>query len=336
MNAFVSRFFPSPGLNDKFGRTVDYLRISITDRCNLRCHYCMPEEGVKFLPHEEILSYEELVRLSTIFQRLGVKKIRITGGEPFVRPDCATFMQQLMAENPELDLRVTSNGVVILPHLGLMKEIGLKGLNLSLDAMDSERFTQITGKDKFAEVLASFHRALKLGLNLKVNTVVQAKTEDTEIVKIAELAKQYPIDLRFIEHMPFNGKAVNCAESKEPLEQRLLRLFPELTEVSSRKIATARKFSASNFIGTLGLIEGESRKFCGHCNKVRLTSVGMLKNCLYDQGVLDLREMLRSGASDVEIAVAIKSAVAGKLKNGHEVAKQENQSYGHSMATIGG
>lgn len=338
MNA-RSRFGAYSGasqLVDPFGRRITYLRLSITDRCNLRCRYCMPEEGVNVLGHESILSYEEMERLARIFVSLGVNKIRITGGEPFVRKGCLEFMQRLKEQNPDLRLHLTTNGVAVLPYLVDLKKLGIMGINLSLDTLDPERFLEITKRDKLETVLTVFHEILRLGIPLKVNAVVQTDTTDEELVRLAGLVKESPVALRFIELMPFSG-GENVQRTMElPLEQRLFRLFPGLREVSSNNIETARRFSVSGFQGTLGIIEGESRKFCGTCNKLRITSSGMLKNCLYDEGVVDMRTLLRSEPDDAAIAEKIVWCVSRKLRNGNEAARMNDRKCQDSMASIGG
>lgn len=323
-------------LVDSFGRRITYLRLSITDRCNLRCRYCMPEEGVDVLGHDAILSYEEMERLSRIFVSLGVNKIRITGGEPFVRKGCLEFMQRLKEQNPGLNLHLTTNGVAILPYLAGLKKIGIRGINLSLDTLDPVRFREITRRDKLETVLAVFHETLRLDIPLKVNAVVQTDTTDEELVLLAGLVKANPVALRFIELMPFSGKGCVQRSMELPLEERLVRLFPGLTEISSNDIETARRFSVIGYTGTLGIIEGESRKFCATCNKLRITSSGMMKNCLYDEGGLDMRSLLRSDLSDIEIAAEISRCVSTKLRNGLEAARLSKKTCQDSMASIGG
>ncbi len=323
-------------LVDSFGRQINYLRLSITDRCNLRCRYCMPAEGVNVLGHESILSYEELERLSAIFVGLGVAKIRITGGEPFVRKGCLGFMQRLKKQSPDLSLHLTTNGVAVLPYLAELKKLGLKGINLSLDTLDAARFLEITRRDRLENVLAVFHETLRLGIPLKVNAVVQTDTSDDELVQLADLVKDKPVALRFIELMPFSGNQSVERSMEQPLEDRLFQLFPGIKEISSNNIETARRFSVDGYLGTLGIIEGESRKFCASCNKLRITSSGMLKNCLYDQGVLDMRALLRSDLSDVEIGEKIALCVRKKLRNGYEAARLNERICEDSMASIGG
>ena len=337
MNASIGDPGPVPSrLIDRYGRRVTYLRLAITDRCNLRCRYCMPDCGVTVLKHDKILSYEELERVSRIFTAMGVKKIRITGGEPFVRKSCVEFMERLKLDNPGLDLRLTTNGVAALQYLARLKKIGIGSINLSLDTMDPLKFKEITRRDALDNVLAVFHEALRLKIPLKVNSVVMEETTDEDMVGMAELIRENPISLRFIEIMPFSGIKHVERTMEMRLETRLAQLFPGITEISANDIETARKFSVPGYRGTLGIIEGESRKFCATCNKVRITPAGMLKNCLYDRGVLDLRALLRSGVEDKEVALKISAAVSGKLEDGYAAAGDQPADCEDSMATIGG
>ncbi|SHO47797.1 GTP 3',8-cyclase MoaA [Desulfopila aestuarii] len=323
-------------LVDPFGRRVTYLRLSITDRCNLRCRYCMPEEGVNVLGHDHILSYEELERLAAIFVSLGVDKIRITGGEPFVRKGCLEFMQRLKAQNPSLRLHLTTNGVAVLPYLNALKQLDIGGINLSLDTLDQTRFFEITRRDRLETVLAVFNEIQRLGLPLKVNAVIQPDTRDEELLQLASLVKDAPVALRFIELMPFSGSKKRERLQTEPIEERLQRLFPEMVENAVSGVETARRFTIPGYAGTLGIIEGESRKFCTTCNKLRITSSGMLKNCLYDKGVLDMRTLLRSEPDDARVATEIIRVVGQKLRNGYEVARLHEADCQDSMASIGG
>ncbi len=324
-------------LTDNFGRQISYLRLSITDRCNLRCRYCMPEDGVRFLDHSEILSYEELERLTAIALSLGIKKFRITGGEPFARKGCLEFLERLKLEYGVEKLHITTNGVLLLPHLPTLKSIGVSGINLSLDTVNRDRFHFITRRDLFDNVLAVFYEAVKLSIPLKVNSVIQQETTDQDLVDIAELIKENKVQLRFIEMMPFSGRK-HCKQLEETsLEDRLRKLFPGMIEVESGVVETARTFIVPGFRGTLGIIEGHSRKFCSSCNKIRITSQGMLKTCLYDRGVLDLRQLLRSGADDEEISHRIVDCINKRFEDGKQTELHtQTDPQQESMARIGG
>lgn len=336
MTAVTAPTHPST-LTDNFGRRISYLRLSITDRCNLRCRYCMPEDGVRFLDHNDILSYEELERLVAISLKLGIEKFRITGGEPFARKGCMGFLERMKVEHGVRKLFITTNGVAVAPHLSDLKRIGISGINLSLDTMNRERFVEITRRDQFDNVIAVFHESVRRGIPLKVNSVIQAETTDSEIVALAELIADNPVSLRFIELMPFSGKQRHEQLRSISLESRLQNLFPGMTEISSNVIETARRFSVPGAKGTLGIIEGHSRKFCSTCNKIRITSQGMLKTCLYDHGVLDLRDMLRAGADNGEITTAIVDVVGKRHEDGKTAEQVTMIDPEHeSMATIGG
>ena len=333
-----SRSLPhrSGGLVDNHGRRITYLRLAITDRCNLRCRYCMPEEGVEFVPHAEILSFEELERLVRLLVTLGIEKVRITGGEPFVRQGCLPFMGRLRAIDGVRSLHVTTNGVETARHLDGLADLEINGINLSLDTLDRDRFRQITRRDYLPQVLATLDGALKRRLPLKINAVVMEDTLDTEIIALAAIARRHPLSLRFIEKMPFSGTSGASPKSVRPLRERLHALFPELVPMLSVTPSTARQYAIPGFAGTIGLIEGNSRRFCTTCNKIRITSVGMLKTCLYDNGALDLKAMLRGGADDCEIAEAIKAAVSHRYRDGLETAAHCARSVDPAMASIGG
>lgn len=327
----------SDGLIDNHGRPITYLRLSITDRCNLRCRYCLPEQGVDFVPHAEILSFEELERLVRLLSALGVSKVRITGGEPFVRQGCVPFLQRLKAIDSVRSLHVTTNGVETSRHLDSLVALGIAGVNLSLDTLDQGRFWQITRRHHLPQVLATLDGCLKRGLPLKINAVVQEDTEDREIIALTELARQHPLSLRFIEKMPFSGAQEARSKPTPSLRQRLHLLFPELVPVvAGGPPSTARVYAVPGFAGTLGVIEGNSRRFCGTCNKIRITPVGMLKTCLYDNGVLDLKAMLRGGADDHEMVQAVRAAVAHRYRDGLETAANCDRAHDPAMASIGG
>ncbi len=334
----LSRSLPHPagGLVDNHGRRITYLRLGLTDRCNLRCRYCMPETGVNFVPHSEILSYEELERLVRLLSALGIEKVRITGGEPFVRHGCLSFMQRLRAIDTVRSLHVTTNGVETARYLDGLADLRINGINLSLDTLDRDRFQQITRRDSLPQVQATLDGALKRRLPLKINAVILEDTLDTEIISLAAIARRHPLSLRFIEKMPFSGTSGASLKPVSPLRERLHTLFPGLVPMLSSTPSTARQYAIPGFAGTIGLIEGNSRRFCATCNKIRITAVGMLKTCLYDNGVLDLKAMLRTGADDCEIAEALKAVVACRYRDGLETAAHCTRSSDPAMASIGG
>lgn len=323
-------------LIDNYGRPITYLRLAITDRCNLRCRYCRPENGIPFIPHDEILRFEELERLVRLFSELGVHKIRITGGEPFERRDCLPFLQRLREIEGVKSLHITTNGVKTGLFLDEIKSIGIDGINLSLDTLDPKRFWQITRRDCLNSVLETLQGVLARGIPLKVNSVVLEESTDEDIVRLASLAQKYPLTLRFIERMPFSGTSRSEAIKNGDLDSRLKKIFPALTELGQGWPTTARLYSIPGFKGNLGLIQGYSRLFCKTCNKVRITPAGILKTCLYDNGTLDLRALVRSTADDQEIRAAIVTCIHNRFINGLEAERLCTRSEEPSMANIGG
>ena len=338
----TKRHIKSPGsisdrkLLDNHNRPITYLRLSITDRCNLRCRYCRPEEGVPFIPHEEILSFEELERLTTVFCRLGVDKVRVTGGEPFARRGCMEFLQRLGKIKGLRNLHITTNGVETEQYLDALAELGISSINLSLDTLDRQRFRSITRRDNLQDAMGTLQGITERGMPLKINSVVLADTSDDEILRLAGLARQYPLTLRFIEKMPFSGISRPEKLVNGHLLQRLKRLFPSMEECPQNFPSTARIYSLPGYKGSLGIIQGYSRLFCAACNKVRITPIGMLKTCLYDNGVLDLKNLLRNGAGDREIEAAIRSCIQNRSINGHEAEHLAKRVQEPSMASIGG
>jgi len=324
-------------LFDNHGRRINYLRLSITDRCNLRCHYCRSEKGVPFIPHEEILSYEELLRLAGIFCALGVTKIRVTGGEPFSRKNCLSFLRRLKGLTGLEHLHITTNGVKTARYLDELADLGIGGINLSLDTLDQRRFWRITRRDYLESVLETLHGTIERQIPLKVNSVVLEDTSDQEIVRLCELARKFPLTLRFIERMPFSGSTRSKKLLSGKLSGRLKNIFPSIEEYTQGgPPSTARIFSVPGYQGKLGIIEGYSRLFCTACNKVRITPTGMLKTCLYDNGTLDVKKLFRQGADNQEISDAIVSCVQNRFVNGHEAERFSNRSTEPSMAQIGG
>ena len=326
------------GLIDSRGRRITYLRLAITDRCNLRCRYCMPAEGIPFVPHEQILRLGELHRLVTLFARLGVSKVRVTGGEPFVRQGVVPFLGQL-AQIPGIRaLHVTTNGVAVARHLPALRELGLAGINLSLDTLSRDRFLAISRRDEFDRVRQTLATILALGMPLKINAVALAGVNTDELAALASLAREHPLTVRFIEPMPFNGanRLQAAAWTMEEILAELRRHFPGLQASTQIGPTTARLFQAPGFRGQIGIIPSYSRQFCATCNKVRITPQGMLKTCLYDQGALDLRQLLRNGASDEEIAQAVRNCVANRYWDGHAAEAGMAGAPKHSMAAIGG
>ena len=332
----TSTDFDPPQLIDNHGRIITYLRLAITDRCNLRCSYCMPEDGVETVSHGETLSYEELERLVRLFLEMGISKIRITGGEPFVRRGCMDFLERLKNDLGVAQLVVTTNGVETARYLKRLKALPISGINLSLDTLDPNRFNTITRRDRLADVLETLYGALELGIRLKVNSVVSEETSDAEIFQLGELARDNKLSMRFIEKMPFSGEKVDDHRIDYGLVERLANLFPGLDQAQTENGSTAREFKVPGFIGSLGIIEGSSRNFCSTCNRVRITPQGMLKVCLYDNGVLDLKELMRKGINDEDLLIKIRSCLNKRFADGHQTESANGRTAQPSMASIGG
>ena len=327
--------FDPPLLIDNFSRPITYLRVSVTDRCNLRCTYCMPAVGIQLLQKKEILSWEELLRLITIFAQLGIKKLRITGGEPFVRQGILDFLRQARQIRGIESLFVTTNGIEISQYIPELKKVGITGINLSLDTLDRQRFADITRRDSLDKVLAAFNLILKHEIPLKINMVVKSGLNVEDIIALSHLAENHPIDVRFIEEMPFNGEGQNQNFfDAEKIEQLLRICYPSM-QLLPQDGSTAKMLEIPGFAGRLGIIAGYSRHFCSTCNRIRIKANGKLKTCLYDGSVLDFKQLIRSGATDDDIRKKILKAISRKPKDGFEAFAASKDSL-ESMASIGG
>lgn len=326
---------------DNHGRPVNYLRLAVTDRCNLRCFYCMPEEGIQYLPKKELLTYEEMLRLVEILGELGIDKVRITGGEPFVRRDLMKFLKNLCQIDYIKEIVITTNGVLAAPYIAELKSLGIKSINLSLDTLDKERFFSITRRDEFEKVKETFHTILKHKIPLKLNTVVMEGQNEEDILPIVELTKQYPVSVRFIEEMPFNGEGAKYPQLKWTyikILDHIREAYPGLQKLEDHPHSTSYNYSIPGHLGDFGVIAAFSRTFCGSCNRIRVTSQGTLKTCLYDQGVLDIKQLFRSGNDNLFIKNALLKAFGNRAKDGFEAeaSRSANTPISESMSTIGG
>jgi cyclic pyranopterin phosphate synthase len=323
---------------DNHNRPITYLRLAVTDRCNLRCFYCMPEEGIKYLPKKQLLTYEEMERLVQVLARLGVSKVRITGGEPFVRTGLMDFMHRLAAVDGLTDISMTTNGVLTAPHVADLAAMGVKAVNLSLDTLDRERFHKITRRDELPAVLDTLDKLLAAGIETKINAVVMDGQNTQDLVPLAEMTRDLPVDVRFIEEMPFNGEGSHYPVlnwTHRRIVDELRAHFPDLEKIQDPAFSTSANYQIPGYKGTLGVIAAFSRTFCGTCNRIRLTAQGTLKTCLYDDGVLDVRALLRAGATDDELTAAFLKAFAHRPANGFD-AERNRAVVSESMATIGG
>ena len=325
---------------DNHGRPINYVRLSVTDRCNLRCFYCMPEKGMKFLQKKELLSYEEMERLITVLVQLGITKVRITGGEPFVRKDLMTFLVNLRKILGTRELHITTNGVLTSSHVKDLAGINVASVNLSLDTLDKQRFKELTRRDEFDRVMETYHSLLAHHIPTKINAVVIEGKNEQDIIPLAELARTHPVSVRFIEEMPFNGngaKYQSLTWNHQKILNTLKESYPAIKKIANKPNATATEYQVPGFQGNIGIIAAYSRTFCGTCNRIRITSQGVLQTCLYDGGVFNIKHFIRGGVTDEEIKNMFKKAFAQRAKDGFEAEKKRQVSAIHeSMSVIGG
>jgi GTP 3',8-cyclase len=313
---------PAP-LTDRFGRLHNNLRISVTDRCNIRCFYCMPEETVTFMERAEILTFEEIERLTRIAATLGITKLRITGGEPLLRRDLAVLIRKLAAIPGIQDLALTTNGIQLQRQAVALYDAGLRRINIHLDTLDRERFLQITRRDELHRVLEGIQECRRIGFApIKINAVAVKNLVEPDILPLAHYARENRVELRFIEFMPLDAqqlwdksKVLTAAEIVEHLSREISPL-EEVPDADPRAPATEYRYADGG--GTVGFIASISRPFCMNCNRIRLTSDGKLRYCLFALEETDIKQMLRSGAADDEIAAVIRQVVNGKWA-GHEI-----------------
>ena len=324
-------------LVDPFGRVIRDLRISVTDRCNFRCTYCMPAEGMEWLPRSEVLSFEEIERVARIFvERYGVNGIRLTGGEPTVRAHLTTLIAKLSALG--VDLAMTTNGATLRNIAHDLRSAGLNRINISLDTLDSERFEVMTRRDELANVLAGIDAATEAGFDpVKVNTVVERGVNDDEIVAMAVFGRERGIEVRFIEFMPLDaeGHWVNDkVVGQDEIVATIAEVFP-LEQVPARGAAPADRWRYLDGAGTVGVIPTVTKPFCGDCDRVRLTAEGQFRTCLFATEESDLRQLLRSGADDDAVAQRIETAVGQKWA-GHQINQVTFTRPARTMSQIGG
>ena len=304
---------------DAYGRSIHYLRLSVTDLCNLRCRYCMPD-GVPKLAHEDILTYEEFLRLAALFARCGIDTVRITGGEPLVRPGVEQLAAGLKAIPGIRRAALTTNGVLLAEKLPALLAAGLDSVNISLDTLDPETFRRITGRNELAAVQAGIRAVLASGIPVKLNCVPQAGVNEGGLEALAALAIEQPLQVRFIEMMPIGFGAGMPSLSGPELLARFARRWPGLAPLPTAQSfgdGPAVYYSAPGWRGSVGLIAAVHGKFCASCNRVRLTSQGFLRPCLASEAGCDLRALLRGGASDAALLQAIQNTILAKPREHH-------------------
>lgn len=324
-------------LIDPFARVVRDLRISVTDRCNLRCTYCMPAEGMPWLPRDEILTFEELETVARVcVERFGFTGIRLTGGEPTLRAHLPVLVRKLAALG--VDLALTTNGATLALVADDLRRAGLRRLNISLDSLRRDRFMAMTKRDRLDEVLAGIDSAITAGFDpVKVNVVLMRGVNDDEIVDFAAFGRERGVIVRFIEWMPLDAQGTWSRDTVVPSEEVLRTVataFP-LEAAGGRGSAPAERFRYVDGGGEIGVVASVTRSFCGDCDRVRLTADGQFRNCLFALGETDLRTLLRSGAADDEIASAIQADV-GRKWAGHNIGAEAFIAPPRPMSRIGG
>jgi cyclic pyranopterin phosphate synthase len=323
-------------LIDTFGRKINYLRLSVTDRCNMRCRYCMPEDGVAKLSHQQILRYEELHRIARAAVSLGIEKIRVTGGEPLVRQGIVPFLSELSTLPGLKQLVLTSNGQLLEEMAADLRVAGVQRLNISLDSLDPARFSAITRVGKLERVLAGIAEAERVGFPIKINMVVMRGVNDSEIEAIASLALERPYAVRFIEYMPTSrqDRWQSLVVSGQEIYDRLRARFPLQALERARLAGPAQEYRITGAPGTLGIITPVTGHFCADCNRVRVTSTGKAKSCLFSDNETDLRPFL--GPNDGRrLEEALRAVVIGKPGR-HQITFEGTSHTPFAMSAVGG
>jgi len=298
----------------------------------------MPEK-MQFMPSANLLSLSEMERLINLLAELGITKVRITGGEPFIRPGVMDFLQSVYSISGIENVHITTNGVSTLPYVAQLADLGISGLNLSLDTLNAEKFYKMTRRNKFAEVLKCLHGILDAQIPLKVNAVIMEKWNTDDILPMAELTRHHPIEMRYIEEMPFNGTA-NTLDSlvwnHEKILATLTERYPEIQRIPMPPHATSQQYKIPGHQGTVGIIAGFSRTFCGTCNRIRVTASGGMQTCLYGYETLNFRDLFRAEHSNSEVQQMLKEQIGKRFRDGIAAQQHTQTSTSRSMSLIGG
>ena len=330
---------PRPRLIDRFGRVHNNLRVSVTDRCNLRCTYCMPE-AVQFLPRAELLSFEEIARFVRVGAGLGIDKVRLTGGEPLVRRDLPRLVEVLAGIDGIRDVGLTTNGILLAPLARSLRDAGLRRINVSLDTLDPGRFFDLTRRTGLEAVIEGIVAAREAGFDpVKINAVAIRGQTDADVVPLARFAREHGLDLRFIEYMPLDAGDAWERDKVLPADEILAMLAAEFGPLAAVPGHDARdpatEYSYADASGSVGIIASVTRPFCGSCNRVRITADGKLRNCLFALGETDIRGLLRDGSDDQAIGQALIDSVLGKWA-GHAINSEDFIKPERLMHAIGG
>jgi len=324
-------------LIDNHNRVISYLRLSVTDNCNMRCQYCMPEEGVAFSPTKDLLTWDEMFLLASTFIEMGIKKIRITGGEPFVRKGLMEFLHRLAKVEGLEEISITTNATLIGEHIDALKALGILNINVSMDSLDKARFNAITRRDYFDVVLNNVHRLVQNGFNVKINCVVMDGINTEDIIPFINFANDYNVDVRFLEEMPFNGHS----KSFDKLEWNYVKImehiqahFSGIRRLQSAFGSTSENYSIENRKGSFGIIPSFSRTFCGTCNRIRVSAKGELQTCLYTNESVSFKKIFGENLHPELIKPFINKAIQSRFKDGFEA--EEKTEFKKSMSLIGG
>lgn len=328
-----------PKLTDGIGRTIVNLRISVTDRCNFRCTYCMPADNVEFMPRDKLLTFEEITRVVQIVSSLGINRLRLTGGEPIMRKDLPVLIRMLAQVQGIDDVAMTTNAFFLKDHAEALKEAGLKRLNISLDALDPEKFRHVNRRDCLKEVLEGIKVSAEVGFkSIKINAVAMRNFSETEIMRLIEMGRSDGFEIRFIEFMPLDSDQTwerdKVLFGHEIID--LIRKKYELVPVeNSLEIGPASEYDFADGKGRVGIITAVSNPFCDHCNRIRMTANGKLRTCLFSTHETDLKDLIRGGASNEDISKTIQSAVLIK-EPGHKINLDDFERPQRAMHAIGG
>ncbi len=327
-------------LVDTFGRLHDNLRISVTDRCNIRCFYCMPETDVKFTPKGEILSFEEIERFVRVAAGLGVRKLRITGGEPLVRRDLPVLIEKLACVPGIEDIALTSNGVLLADQARALYDAGLRRINIHLDTLDRGRFREITRRDDFPRVMAGIEACLAVGFSpIKINAVAVKNLVEADIVPLARFGRERGIEIRYIEFMPLDAQGLWLSDKVLRMDEMVAMLTREIGPLEpipdADPRAPATEFRFTDGVGRVGFVASVSKPFCLNCNRLRLTADGKLRYCLFAVDETDVKDLLRGGGADAELIERIRQTVRDKWL-GHEINSAKFVAPPRPMYAIGG
>ncbi|MCG2461221.1 GTP 3',8-cyclase MoaA [Flavobacteriaceae bacterium F89] len=326
-------------LIDNHNRRINYLRLAVTDRCNLRCNYCMPSEGIDFAKKDKLFTIDELTAVSRILVEQGIDKLRITGGEPFVRKDLMVLLRRLSKMEGLKDISITTNATLIGPHIDELKQIGITNVNVSLDAIDKATFERITRRDQYDTVYGNLIRLISEGFNVRINFIVLEDQNIQDILPILEVMKNYDVSVRFLEEMPFNGgsKKFNTINwNYKRILEHITSKYPDVQEIPSPKTSTSINYKIKGHRGTFGLIPSFSRTFCGSCNRLRISATGDVITCLYAKPCANLRDILRGENMEERVKQQILKAVGNRAATGFEAQAKYAKVFENSMTSIGG